>query len=177
MVTVSAIPDLYNQAYHLSELKLGLCYIANGIGALLSSLTMGHVVDWNFRRHAKAMGMTIAKGKQVRFAPDRCREANTDSMLSRLQQDLSMFPIERVRMQIVIPGHIIGILGLLAFGWTVKFQTHIAGPEIALFVIGFGISTAFNITNGLLIDLHRDQPAAATAAINFARCMMSAGGR
>lgn len=156
MVTVSAIPDLYGNAYHLNELNLGLCYISNGMGSLLSSLTMGHVVDWNFRRYAKAMGMAIEKGKQ---------------------QDLSQFPIERVRMQIVIPGHIIGILGLIAFGWTVKFQTHIAGPEISLFVIGFGISTAFNITNGLLIDLHRDQPAAATAAINFARCLMSAGGR
>jgi CBS-domain-containing membrane protein len=43
-------------------------------------------------------------------------------------------------------------------------------------VIGCGISSAFNITNGLLIDLHRDQPAAATAAINFVRCLMSAGG-
>ncbi|KAH4018339.1 hypothetical protein HBI38_192570 [Parastagonospora nodorum] len=155
MVTVSAIPALYGNAYHLNELNLGLCYIANGMGSLLSSLTMGHVVDWNFRRHAKAIGMTIEKGKQ---------------------QDLTYFPIERVRMQIVIPGHVIGILGLIAFGWTVKFQTHIAGPEISLFVIGFGISTAFNITNGLLIDLHRDQPAAATAAINFARCLMSAGG-
>jgi uncharacterized membrane-anchored protein YitT (DUF2179 family) len=66
MVTVSAIPDLYNQAYQLNELNLGLCYIANGMGSLLSSLSMGHVVDWNFRRHAKAMGLTIVKGKQVR---------------------------------------------------------------------------------------------------------------
>jgi MFS family permease len=155
MVTVSAIPDLYRQAYQLNELHVGLCYIANGMGSLLASLSMGHVVDWNFRRHAKRVGMTITKGKQ---------------------QDLSNFPIERVRFEIVIPGHIIGILGLVAFGWTVKFQTHLAGPEIALFVIGFGISTAFNITNGLLIDLHRDQPAAATAAVNFARCLMSAGG-
>lgn len=69
MVTVTALPDLYNQAYHLSELKLGLCYIANGMGALVSSLTMGHVVDWNFRRHAKAMDITITKGKQVRHTP------------------------------------------------------------------------------------------------------------
>jgi multidrug resistance protein len=156
MITVSAIPELYSQAYQLNSLHLGLCYIANGMGSLLSSLTMGYVADWNFRRHAKAMGFTITKGKQ---------------------QNLTNFPIERVRMEIVIPGHIIGILGLIAFGWSVKFQTHIAGPEVALFVIGFGISTAFNMSNGLLIDLHRDQPAAATAAINFARCLMSAGGR
>ncbi|KAI8940457.1 hypothetical protein NX059_004143 [Plenodomus lindquistii] len=155
MVTVTAIPDLFYQAYGLNELHIGLCYIANGMGSLLSSLTMGHVVDWNFRRHAKSMGMIITKGKQ---------------------QDLSNFPIEHVRLQIVVPGHIIGILGLVCFGWTVKFQTHLAGPEIALFVTGFGVSTAFNITNGLLLDLHRDQPAAATAAVNFARCLMSAGG-
>lgn len=155
MVTVSSIPDLFYQAYGLNELQIGLCYISNGVGSLLSSLTMGHVVDWNFRRHAKAIGMTITKGKQ---------------------QDLRNFPIERVRLQIVIPGHIIGIIGLVCFGWTVKFQTHLAGPEIALFITGFGVSTAFNITNGLLLDLHRDSPAAATAAVNFARCLMSAGG-
>ncbi|KAL5121363.1 hypothetical protein ACEQ8H_000831 [Pleosporales sp. CAS-2024a] len=155
MVTVSAIPDLYGHAYRLSEAQLGLCYIANGMGSLVASLTTGHVVDWNFGRHAKAMGFVITKGKQ---------------------QDLSNFPIERVRMQVVIPGHMIGTLGLVAFGWCIKFQTNIAGPEVALFVIGFGISTAFNVTNGLLIDLHRDQPAAATAAVNFARCLMSAGG-
>ncbi|KAL6702478.1 hypothetical protein ACN47E_001633 [Coniothyrium glycines] len=155
MVTVSAIPDLFRQAYGLNELEIGLCYIANGVGSLTSSLTMGHVVDWNFRRQAKAMGMTITKDKQ---------------------QDLSNFPIERIRMQIVIPGHIIGVIGLVLFGWTVKFQTHIAGPEIALFISGFGISTAFNITNSLVIDLHRDEPAAATAAVNFVRCLMSAGG-
>ncbi|KAF1938015.1 MFS general substrate transporter [Clathrospora elynae] len=155
MVTVSAIPDLFYQAYGLNELQVGLCYIANGIASLISSLTMGLLVDWNFRRHAKAMGVPIIRGKQ---------------------QDLSNFPIERVRMQIVIPGHIIGIFGLVLFGWTVKFQTHIVGPEIALFIIGFGFTTAFNITNGLIIDIHRDEPAAATAAVNFARCLMSAGG-
>ncbi|CAO2656604.1 Nn.00g054070.m01.CDS01 [Neocucurbitaria sp. VM-36] len=155
MTTVSAIPVLFHEAYNLNELNIGLCYIANGIGSLISSLTMGHIVDWNFRRHAAAMGMTINKSKQ---------------------QDLSNFPIERVRLQIVVPGHIVGIFGLLMFGWTVKFQTHIAGPEIALFIIGLGVSTAFNITNGLLIDLHRDQPAAATAAVNFVRCLMSAAG-
>lgn len=155
MVTTTSIPDLFKQAYNLNELDIGLCYIANGIGSLISSLTMGHVVDWNFRRHAARLNMPILRGKQ---------------------QDLSNFPIERVKLEIVLPGHVIGILGLIMFGWTVKFQTHLAGPEIALFITGFGISTAFNITNGLLIDLHRDKPAAATAAINFVRCLMSAGG-
>jgi multidrug resistance protein len=155
MVTTSAVPDLFKAAYGLNELKIGLCYISMGTGSLISALTMGHLVDWNFQRHAARLDIVINKGKQ---------------------QDLRKIPIEKVRLEIVVPGHIIGTLGLIAFGWTIKFQTHIAGPEAALFFIGFGISTAFNITNTLLIDLHRDQPATATAAVNFVRCLMSAGG-
>ncbi|EMD62851.1 hypothetical protein COCSADRAFT_37744 [Bipolaris sorokiniana ND90Pr] len=155
MVTVAAIPDLFHEAYGLDELDIGLCYISNGVASLIASLTMGRVVDWNFRRHARKIGLAIIPGKQ---------------------QDLSNFPIERVRMEVLLPNHMVGVLGIFMFAWTLQFKTHIAGPEIALGVMGFCITSAFNITNGLLIELHRDQPAAATAAVNFARCLMSAGG-
>ncbi|KXL50346.1 hypothetical protein M433DRAFT_74480 [Acidomyces richmondensis BFW] len=155
MIVTASVPTLYKEIYNLNELQIGLCYMPLGIGSLTSALTMGHVVDWNFRRHARRLGIVIAKGKQ---------------------QDLSTFPIERVRFQVVIPGHIIGTFALVIYGWTLKFHTSLAGPEIGLFFVGFGVSTAFNITNTLLIDLHRHQPATATAAVNFVRCLLSAGG-
>lgn len=155
MVTTASIPTMYQEIYHLSELDIGLCYISMGFGSLVATLTMGHVADWNFRRHATRLGLDIKKGRQ---------------------QDLTNFPIERVRFEAVLPGHIIGTLGFIAYGWTLQFRTSLAGPEVALFFVGFGVSTAFNITNTLLIDLHRDQPATATAAVNFVRCLMSAGG-
>ncbi|KAF7185818.1 MFS transporter M6 [Pseudocercospora fuligena] len=155
MVVTASIPTLYESLYHLNTLYTGLCYISMGMGSLASTLTTGHVVDWNFRRHARKLGLQISKTRQ---------------------QDLSNFPIERVRFEVVVPGHIIGTIGILIFGWTLNFHTSLAGPEVALFLIGFGVSTAFNITNTLLIDLHRDQPATATAAVNFVRCLMSAGG-
>ena len=106
-------------------------------------------------RHAQRLGLVIKKGKQ---------------------QDLENFPIEKVRFQVVIPGHVIGSLAIIVFGWTVKFATHISGPEIAIFFTGFGVSTSFNLTNTLLIDIHRDKPATATAAVNLVRCLMSAAG-
>jgi MFS family permease len=155
MTTTAAIPTLYKKYYGLNVLQIGLCFISMGGGSLLSALTTGHIVDWNFRRHARRLGVVIHNTKQ---------------------QDLSNFPIEQVRFQVAVPGHIIGTLAFIAFGWTIKFQTSLAGPEVALFFIGFGVSTAFNNTNTLLIDLHRDEPATATAAVNFARCLMSAGG-
>jgi MFS family permease len=155
MLISTAIPDLYKNAYALNELEIGLCYIALGTGSLVSTLSMGRVVDWNFSRHARKLNIPIVKGQQ---------------------QNLENFPIEKVRLEVVIPAHIIGIVSLIVFGWTVEFRTHIAGPEVALFFIGFGISTSFNITNTLLVDLHHDKPATAIAAVNFVRCLMSAGG-
>lgn len=155
MMIFASIPKLFEDAYGLDELQIGLCYIAMGAGSLLASVTMGHIVDWNFRRHAKKLGMTITKGKQP---------------------DLASFPIELVRFQVVVPGHVIGTFAYIVYGWTVKYRVHIAGPEVAQFFIGFGVSSAFNITNTLLIDIHREGPAAATAAVNLVRCLMSAGG-
>ncbi|KAH9835065.1 putative transporter AQR1 [Teratosphaeria destructans] len=155
MMTTGAIPTLYSEQYGLDVLDTGLCYISMGVGSLVSTLTMGHVTDWNFRRHAARLGFAITKGRQ---------------------QDLSNFPIEKVRFQVVLPGHIIATLAYIAFGWTVHYRTSLAGPEIALFFIGFGVSMAFNLTNTLLIDLHKDKPATATAAVNFVRCLLSAGG-
>ncbi|KAF2423115.1 MFS general substrate transporter [Tothia fuscella] len=155
MIIAASLPYMLEQAYGYDELTVGLCFIALGMGALTCSLTMGHVVDWNFQRHATRVGMIIQKGKQ---------------------SDLRNFPIEKARMEIVAPVHLLGTISLIIFGWTIKFRTHIAGPEIMLFFTGFGICSAFNATNTLLIDLHRDKAATATAAVNFVRCLISAGG-
>ncbi|KAK3710066.1 hypothetical protein LTR37_010497 [Vermiconidia calcicola] len=155
MVVVASVPELFQEVYDLNELEIGLCYISLGMGSFVSALTMGHVVDWNFRRHARRLGLVIRKGKQ---------------------QNLDDFPIEVVRFQVVLPGHVVGTLAIIVYGWTIKFGTHIAGPEVALFFVGFGVSTAFNLTNTLLIDIQKDKPATATAAVNLVRCLMSAGG-
>jgi hypothetical protein len=106
-------------------------------------------------QHANKIGMTLTKGKQ---------------------QDLTNFPIELARLEVVAPAHVLGTVFLIIFGWLVHYIIHIAGPLIVLFFIGLGISTSFNASNTLLIDLHRDKPATATAAVNFVRCLISAGG-
>ncbi|TID15084.1 MFS general substrate transporter [Venturia nashicola] len=155
MIVSAGLPYMLKQAYGYNELKIGLCFITLGFGCLTSALSMGPVVDWRFRVHAKRVGLVIIKGKQ---------------------QDLRDFPIERARIEVVVPNHAIGTLALIAFGWTIQYRLHIAVPEVILFFVGFGISSAFNTTSALLIDLHRDAPATATAAVNFVRCLISAGG-
>ena len=52
----------------------------------------------------------------------------------------------------------------------------LAGPEAVLFVLGFSIMGAYNVSNAFIVDLHRESPATATAAVNLTRCLVSAGG-
>jgi len=63
MVTTAAVLDLFKSTYGLERLKIGLCYISMDTGSLISALTIGHLVDWNFRRHAARLNVVINKGK------------------------------------------------------------------------------------------------------------------
>jgi multidrug resistance protein len=155
MALSTALPYLLQRYYGFNTLQVGLCFLPLGCGSLLAALTTGRVVDWNFRRHANKIGMVLTKGKQ---------------------QDLTNYPIERARLEVIAPAHVLGTIFLIIFGWLIKYVVHISAPAIMLLFIGFGISTSFNTSNTLIIDLHRSKPATATAAVNFVRCMISAGG-
>lgn len=155
MVITAALPSMLAKTYNYNEFKIGLCFLPVGSGALVASILTGYLMDWNFRRHAKLVGMTISNGKQ---------------------QDLRGFPLEKARVEVIWPYHFLTIVCMITFGWVMHFGTSIAGPEILLFCLGFVITGAFNVSNTFLVDLHRESPATATAAVNLTRCLVSAGG-
>ena len=92
------------------------------------------------------------------------------------QQDLTNFPLERSRIDVIAPAHVMGTIAFVIFGWLIDKRVHIAGPLVVSAFIGFSVSASFNTSNTLLLDLHRSKPATATAAVNFVRCLISAGG-
>ena len=143
------------QSYALNTFKIGLCFLPLGLGALIASITQGYVMDWNFRQHAARVGLKIRRGRQ---------------------QDLRNFPLERARCEVALPNHIVGMLGMIVFGWLMEYKVSLAGPEVMLFVLGFSIIGAFTVSNAFIVDLHRESPATATAAVNLTRCLVSAGG-
>ena len=92
------------------------------------------------------------------------------------QQDLTNFPIEQARIDVILPAHILGTAALITLGWLMHYRVHIAANLVVGCFVGLGVSASFNTSNTLLIDLHRGKPATATAAVNFVRCLISAGG-
>ena len=154
-VLLTGLPSQLIDIYGYNSLQVGLCYLPIGCGALLASLIVGRLVDWNFRRHAKRLGVVIHK---------------------RRQQDLANFPIERARLEITLPLVYSACAVFIAYGWTMQSKPPLGGCIFLLFLTTFLVCGAFNTLNTLIIDTHLDQPATATAANNLVRCLMGAGG-
>lgn len=148
------IKSIYKKTYHLNDLKIGLCYLPYGFGSAFSSAVNGQFLDFNYRLIAKQMGVPPVRNRHT---------------------DLKDFPIEKARLQMAFPLVACAVCLVIAFGWCVHFETHLAAPAVITFFLGFCLTGAFNTVDTLLIDLYPTTAATATAANNITRCWLGAG--
>ena len=164
MSIMASLPVELSRTYNFNSVQIGLCYLPLGIGGVVNRQITGRVIDWNFTRIAKQLGIEIDKGKRTK---------------------LENFPIEKARLQVAIPLVFICAAVFMAYGWVMQKVgdtghrqpiTTLAGPIVLLFFNAFCISGFFVCVSALLVDSHPQSPAAATAAANFVRCLLGAGG-
>ncbi|RDW57483.1 quinidine resistance protein 2 [Coleophoma cylindrospora] len=153
-MVMTTLSEQLTKRFGYSSTIVGLCFLPIGVGGLLSRFTAGLLFDWNFRRHARLLGHSIDLARQ---------------------QQLEMFPIERIRLEICIPMVYVSCGTLLAYAWTLESQASLAGILVSLFFMGLFFSGVQQGFNTLIVDTHADMPATATAANNLFRCLMSAG--
>ncbi|KAK4034964.1 major facilitator superfamily domain-containing protein [Parachaetomium inaequale] len=152
----SAIPSQFQALYGFDDLHIGLCFIPVGVSAAISAIIVGHVVDWNFARHARRLGISVAEAKQM-------------------NRDLGSFPIESVRCEVALPMLALASVSFIVYGWLLSYGTSVAGPLVMLFFIGFGVNGVFTMLSVLMVDVYPQAPATATAATNLVRCWLGAG--
>ena len=150
----TGIPSQFGKIYGFDELQLGLVYIPFGGGSVISAVTSGKLVDWNYRRHAVRNGFPTTRNRY---------------------QDLTEYPIERARLEICLPLLYLAVISLIGYGWVLEYRTNLAGPLIFLFLFGYGTMAAFQVMQILMVDLNAGDAAAATAANNIFRCLLGAG--
>ncbi|KAE9391777.1 MFS general substrate transporter [Gymnopus androsaceus JB14] len=154
-MVMTTLSEQLEARFGFSSAIVGLCYLPLGFGSLISRWTAGKLFDWNFRRHARLLGLPLDVTKQ---------------------QQIELFPIERIRLEISIPMIYISCGTVLGYAWAMETQSSLAGILVALFFQGLFFSGALQGLNTLIVDTHQDTPASATAANNLFRCLMSAGG-
>lgn len=151
---LTTLSTLLSDRFGFSSVKIGLCFLPIGVGTLVSRFTCGRLVDWNFRRHARMLGLELNTARQ---------------------QSLDDMPIEKVRLQIAIPMIYISCCTMVAYCWAMETKASLAGIEVSLFFVGLFLSGALTTLNTLIVDTHPDRPATAVAANNLFRCLVGAG--
>ncbi|KAH8913032.1 MFS general substrate transporter [Coniochaeta sp. PMI_546] len=155
ILITATLSTQFKEIYGLNDLQIGLCYLPYGLGCCVAAVVQGYILDWNYRRIARGIGFTINL---------------------RRGDDLAKYPIEKARLQPVMPMTALGVVALICYGWVLNAETSLPGPLVLLFVIGLCVTGSFSILSTLVVDLYPEAPATAVAANNLFRCMFGAGG-
>ena len=113
----STTPQLFAQIYGFNTLQIGLTYIPFGVGAFIAPVMNGRLLDWNFKRVARSIGME--------HLVDKKRATN-----------LHDFPLERARIYIAIPLVLLGDACILCYGWVLERNANLAAPLVLQFILG-----------------------------------------
>ncbi|CAP71675.1 uncharacterized protein PODANS_6_6340 [Podospora anserina S mat+] len=143
-----------SERFSFRPIIVGVCYLPLETGMIASRWTVGWLLDWNFGRWARNLGL--------KFDLDR-------------QQRLEEVPIDKIRLEVALGALYVLFGTVVAYGWTVKTKSSLVGIEIALFFLGVFFAGAINGLNVLVINTHPDSPATAVAASKLVRCVVAAG--
>ena len=151
----TSLSGLFGEIYGFSDLQIGLSFIPYGVGCVVASLGCGKLMDINYKRMAKANNIVVDRTKG---------------------DDLTHFPIEKARFQVMYPMLLCGIVALIAYGWALQFEAPLVVPLILQFFIGLCLVGAYDVMCVIVVDLYPESPSTATAATNLSRCLIGAGG-
>ncbi|TDZ49699.1 Itaconate transport protein [Colletotrichum trifolii] len=149
----ASMPTQLERLYGFDSLKVGLMYLPLAGGSVVAAFLVGPLINWNYRRHCKRLGVPFDKSRQ---------------------QDLSKFPIEKARLEVGLPLLFLSSILLLVWGWILQVGAPVAVPCVVLFFFGIGMIGFNNTSNTLIVDIHPGRAGTATAANNFTRCLLGA---
>lgn len=167
-MSITAMSSLFKSRYGLSEVHIGLTFIANGVGSMVGTLITGKILDVDYRR---------VKASFESRSSDTGVEAGTESSNLTVDRDES-FPIEKARLRLVPVFSLLQCLSIILFGWTIQYphHVHIAVPIVSTFITGWTAVSTQSVIMTYLVDIFPDRSAAASASLNLARCLFAAGG-
>lgn len=149
----TSMSEQMKDLYGLNEIEIGLMYLPMAAGSIVAAFIVGPSINWNYRRHARRLGMALTKGRQ---------------------DDLTNFPIERARLEVGLPLLALATCIIFAWGWAIQYRASLAVPAVLLFLMGVGMIGFNNTTSIVIVDIYPGKAGAATAANNLTRCLIGA---
>ncbi|KAJ5085516.1 MFS multidrug transporter [Penicillium argentinense] len=165
-MSITAMSSLFKDRYGLSEIQIGLTFIANGIGSIIGTLITGKILNIDYRR--------VKANYEAMVGTD----VEADNSVSRVKTNEEVFPLEKARLRLVPVFSLLQCLSLLLFGWTIQYphRVHIAVPIVSTFITGWTAVSMQSVIMTYLVDIFHEKSAGASASLNLARCLFAAGG-
>ncbi|KAJ0422942.1 major facilitator superfamily domain-containing protein [Aspergillus carlsbadensis] len=164
-MSITAMSSLFKTRYGLSEIEIGLTFIANGVGSMVGTLVTGKILDADYQRvKAQYDADSSIDTEQPNINTESEREDN--------------FPLEKARLRLIPLFSLTQCLSILLFGWTIQYPDTVplATPIISTFITGWTAVSTQSMIMTYLVDVFPDRSAAASASLNLARCLFAAGG-
>jgi MFS family permease len=149
----TAAPSLFAKYYGYNGLTIGLLYLPLAVGSVVAVVLVGKALNWNFQRHAKRLGITVDKGRHM---------------------DLSEFPIERARIEVLVLPFLLSVIVITAWGWAVENQVSIGVVVVLVFLLGLGLSGVASVFSALITDIRPEKASAASASNNIIKFLLGA---
>ncbi|KAI0972578.1 major facilitator superfamily domain-containing protein [Xylaria arbuscula] len=162
-MSITAVSVLFADLYSLSETQIGLTFIANGAGSISGTLITGKILDRHYRQIKIKHEGTIS-------------QSSSDTETKESPYEDVDFPLETARFRMLPILAILQCASVITFGWTIQYRIHIAVPIVTTFISGWTAVSIVSIITTYLIDVFPEQKAASSASVNFARCLLAAGG-
>ncbi|KAI1089799.1 MFS general substrate transporter [Rostrohypoxylon terebratum] len=149
----TAVPTLFSDIYGFDGFKVGLIYLPMAVGSIFSVALVGKGMNWNYRRHARKLGLEVDRDRQM---------------------DLSDFPIEQARIEVAIPPLVLSMVIITAWGWALESEVSIAIICVLVFLLGLGLVSTTSVFSALIADVRPGKTGAASAANNIIKFLLGA---
>ncbi|KAH8427883.1 putative MFS multidrug transporter [Aspergillus melleus] len=165
-MSITAMSTLFKDRYGLSEIQIGLTFIANGVGSMIGTLVTGKILDADYRRVKQSFESSLGD-----------IETETETLGPGVDREED-FPLEKARLRLIPIFSFLQCISIILFGWTIQYpdRVHIAVPIVSTFITGWTAVSTQSLIMTYLVDVFPDRSAAASASLNLARCLFAAGG-
>lgn len=149
----TALPSQAQKIYGYNSFRIGLLFLPMVGGTVVTVGLIGKALNWNYARHAKKLGLTVDRSRQI---------------------DIANFPIEKARLEVAVPLIFLTAVIMISWGWALESRTSVAVPCVLAFFLGISYIGVVNVINALITDYYRKRAATAVAANWLVRCLIGA---
>lgn len=168
----TALTTALSKSYHLSVAEIGLCFLPAGVCTLISVVTSGRYLNWNYRRQMEKHKAWLAKQDALLL-----EEHGGDQLLVKelIEHDYHYtFNIFRARLQPALFTILLSSMGFIAFGWCISVKAPLAAVLCTSGFASLFSNCIMTMSVTLIVDLFPSKSSTATGCLNLFRCILSA---